>query len=213
MRHKQTPGAIAALPFTAAILLAAVFAWLAREVMTGATMPFDLRVRADVHQWADPVLTAVMIALSVTGAPYVVWPLFGAAFALLWRSGQHGAARLLAVSMAGALAVDLGLKPIFRRPRPAPFFNYSLPESYSFPSGHALFATCLYGVLAGILAGRLQRRSAAVALWSAAALLIAGIGLSRIYLGVHYPSDVIAGYTAALSWILAARAVTRLSYS
>ena len=209
MQPRRKPGHIITARLVFAILLAAAFAWLAREVTGGATMPFDLRIRAGVHQWAQPALTAVMIALSGIGAPYVVWPLFGVAFAVLWRSGQRPPARLLAFSMAGALALDVTLKYIFRRPRPSPFFNYTLPQSYSFPSGHALFAICFYGVLAAIVARRLQRRCAAVVLWTAAVLLIGGIGLSRIYLGVHYPSDVLAGYAAALSWVLAVRAGTR----
>jgi membrane-associated phospholipid phosphatase len=70
-------------------------------------------------------------------------------------------------------------------------------KSYSFPSGHALYSLCFYGVLASLLAAHAPPGAAPIGIYVAAALLIAGIGLSRVYLGVHYPSDVIAGYLAA----------------
>src|SRR6185369_17932911 len=74
-------------------------------------------------------------------------------------------------------------------------------HTYSFPSGHSLFSFCFYGVLAGLLTRRLKSRVARVLIWICAALLVSAIGLSRIYLGVHYPSDVIAGYLAASLWV------------
>ena len=64
-----------------------------------------------------------------------------------------------------------------------------------------MFSFCFYGVLAGLLAGRIGSRLGRVLIWTLAALLVAAIGLSRIYLGVHYPSDVIAGYLAAALWV------------
>jgi len=102
--------------------------------------------------------------------------------------------------MAGALVLDISLKYAFHRQRPTPFF-VPLPHTYSFPSGHALFSFCFYGVLAGLIADRVKSRAVEVCVWVAAALLIAAIGLSRIYLGVHYPTDVIAGYVAAAVWV------------
>ena len=76
-------------------------------------------------------------------------------------------------------------------------FSAASPSSYSFPSGHALGSLCFYGILAAILAGRARGRGAEFCIWVATVLLVGMIGLSRIYLGVHYPSDVIAGYCAA----------------
>ncbi|MFB3918234.1 MAG: phosphatase PAP2 family protein [Terriglobales bacterium] len=72
-----------------------------------------------------------------------------------------------------------------------------LPHSYSFPSGHSLFSFCIYGVLAGLLTARIRSGALRAVIWLLAAGLITAIGTSRIYLGVHYPSDVIAGYLAA----------------
>jgi len=103
----------------------------------------------------------------------------------------------------------LSLKYAFHRHRPTPFF-VSVPHTYSFPSGHSLFSFCFYGVLAGLLTRRLKSTVARVLIWICAALLISAIGLSRIYLGVHYPSDVIAGYLAASLWVSTLVALDRV---
>jgi membrane-associated phospholipid phosphatase len=116
---------------------------------------------------------------------------------------------LLAITMLGVAALDVSLKHAFHRPRPIAFFGTS-PSSYSFPSGHAFGSLCFYGVLAAILAARVRRRVAKFCLWIAAALLIGMIGFSRIYLGVHYPSDVIAGYLAGAVWVAAVLSLNKV---
>jgi undecaprenyl-diphosphatase len=100
----------------------------------------------------------------------------------------------------GALVLDLALKYAFHRHRPTPFFG-NLPTTYSFPSGHSLFSFCFYGTLAGLMAARTSSKPLKAVIYVLAAVLIFGIGLSRIYLGVHYPTDVVAGYLAAGIWV------------
>jgi undecaprenyl-diphosphatase len=107
--------------------------------------------------------------------------------------------------------LDISLKHAFHRIRPVPFF-VALPHTYSFPSGHALFSFCFYGVLAGLLADRTRSRTARIYLRLAAAVLIAAIGLSRIYLGVHYPTDVLGGYLAAAVWVSSMIAFDQLRF-
>jgi len=111
--------------------------------------------------------------------------------------------------MAGASILLFTLKNIFQRARPQPFFETLLPASYSFPSGHSLLSFCFYGALAAIVTRRIERRLFQVIVWTFAGSLVALIGLSRIYLGVHYPSDVLAGYTAAFVWIVAVAVTDR----
>jgi len=152
-----------------------------------------------VHRFASPAMTRAMTAISLLGYDILIVALIIALavfFYLRWRR----AAAWLAISMAGALALDLALKYSFHRPRPQPFFGVA-PHSFSFPSGHALCSFCFYAVLAGLIAARTRRLALRVAVGVIAAALIAAIGLSRIYLGVHYPSDVLAGYLAAAMWV------------
>jgi undecaprenyl-diphosphatase len=112
---------------------------------------------------------------------------------------------LLVVAAAGAEILDQLLKLLFHRQRPEAFFGYSQPGSFSFPSGHAISACVFYGVAAALIAARIDSRLQKAVVWIVAALLAGLIGLSRIYLGVHYPSDVVAGYAAAVVWVAALR--------
>ena len=178
----------------AAMLAVLLFAWLADEVFEGDTRQFDASVRAWVHHYASPPLTSAMTVISWFGSGVLAVVAIVAAFVFLRLRWRRAAVWLL-LTLAGALVLELTLKYAFHRPRPEAFFG-PLPRTYSFPSGHALLSLCVYGVLAGLLSARLRSGALRVLLWIVAAALVAGIGLSRIYLGVHYPSDVVAGYLA-----------------
>lgn len=179
------------------------FGWLADEVLEGDTVRFDNYIRSAVHQESSPPLTAVMLVFTAIGAPQVEAPLALAIFFVFWRKGWRRAAVLFVITLLGAGVLDATLKFAFHRPRPVPFFGLSVPGTYSFPSGHALFALCLYGILASLTAGRTPRVGVRVVIWMFAVILIAAIGFSRIYLGAHYPTDVIAGYAAGFIWVVA----------
>jgi undecaprenyl-diphosphatase len=180
-----------------------LFSWLGREILIGVTPVFDERVRETVHGIASPGMTAIMRALSTYGGPTSL-TIIGVVLALafLYR-GWHRGALLAVVTMAGAGLLDVLLKQEFGRTRPAAFFDYPLPASHSFPSGHAFFAASFFGGLAVLVTGRIAARWLRALVWAAAGVLILLIGLSRIYLGVHYPSDVLAGYAAATVWVAA----------
>jgi undecaprenyl-diphosphatase len=111
--------------------------------------------------------------------------------------------------MIGMAVLDITLKLAFLRPRPVAYFG-TAPTTYSFPSGHAMGSFCFYGVLAAILAARAKSRRTKWCIWAGAALLIGMIGFSRVYLGVHYPSDVIAGYCAGAVWVGAVASLSRI---
>jgi len=183
-----------------AVLALFLFGWLADEMLEGSTMAFDTRVRAATHALATPPLTHSLRLVSHLGGPSVLAVLGVILMAVFVAHRWWRGAIVLFVAMAGAGVLDTTLKLAFRRARPAPYFGYSLPESYSFPSGHALFAFCFFTAGAALLAPRLQHPALRWLVWSAAVLLILAIGFSRIYLGVHYPSDVVAGYTVGLIW-------------
>ena len=113
---------------------------------------------------------------------------------------------LFAVAALGAEALDTLLKLLFRRARPEVFFGLTAPRTYSFPSGHSMLSACFFGVLAALVTIRMASYARKLAVWAAATLATLLIGLSRVYLGVHYPSDVLAGYAAAVIWVLSVRA-------
>lgn len=180
-----------------------LFSWLGREILTGVTLALDDQIRMAVHGFASPRLTAIMRGLSLYGGPSGLTPIGLALSVAFLIKGWHRGAVLVVVTMAGAGLLDVLLKQSFGRVRPAAFFDYPLPTSHSFPSGHAFFAASFFGGLAVLVSGRVRSSALQTGVWILALLLILLIGLSRIYLGVHYPSDVIAGYAAAAVWIAA----------
>lgn len=191
------------LGLIAAVGALLIFAWLARGTRAGHTFAFDETLRAALHQYASPGLTALMRAVTQLGSTKFL--LFAGAlsattFALLrwWR-----ALTLFSFVFLGAILLNQSLKLIFQRARPSPFFDTPLPSSYSFPSGHALWSFCCYGALAAILNARIRNRAARSLVWTLVIVLVGLIGISRVYLGVHYPSDVLAGYAIALVWVVA----------
>lgn len=189
--------AVAILVPVAALVL---FAWLAEEVLKADTERFEAFIRTAVHRLSSPPLTQIMQAFSFLGAAAVLVAMSVLTIVLLSYFRHAREAILLAVTMAGAVGLDVVLKHAFHRPRPVPFFGTS-PHSYSFPSGHALGSLCFYATMAAILSAHVRRRGARLCIWIVAVLLIGIVGFSRIYLGVHYPSDVVAGYCAAISWV------------
>jgi undecaprenyl-diphosphatase len=189
----------------------ALFGWLGDEVLEGGVPSLDQQLRLLLHATASPGLTRAMQAISQYGGPARLAPLgliAAIGFALKgWRRGGV----LVVLTLAGAMLLDGLLKVLFARPRPESYFGYPEPTSYSFPSGHALFSICFFGGLAVLLVPRVRQRWLRLAVILGSALAIALIGLSRIYLGVHYPSDVLGGYAAGTVWVAAVAAGDRLA--
>ena len=192
-----------ALGLIAAALAFALFASLGRGIILGVTWPLDIAIRDGIHSIASTRLTRVMIAASLYGGPtslVTIGLVLAAIF--LWRGWYRGVL-LVVITMAGAGLLDTLLKLMFGRTRPAAFFDYPLPQSLSFPSGHAFFSASFLGGFAVLISGRLRNPLLRLLVWVVAIALILLIGLSRIYLGVHYPSDVLAGYAVAVVWVTA----------
>ena len=185
----------------AAAAALALFSWLGREIMEGEMLAFDDRIRALVQEIASPRLTAFMRGASLYGGPAVlVGTGLVAALAFLVRGWRRGAL-LVVITLAGAGLLNGLLKLSFARVRPAAFFDYPLPGSPSFPSGHALYSASVFGGLAALLSARLKSRVLQTVVWIAAIFLTGLVGASRVYLGVHYPSDVLAGFSVAVIWV------------
>lgn len=204
-----TPGSkrLLSLELLVGFLVAAaalvLFTWLGREILEGEVLAFDERIRALLHDLASPRLTSLMRGASLYGGPAVLIPAALAAAVAFVVKGWRRGALLAVVTLAGAGLLNGLLKFSFARVRPASYFDYPLPGSPSFPSGHALYAACVFGGLAVLATARLRSLPLQLAIWFIAVSLILLVGVSRIYLGVHYPSDVLAGFSVGIIWVTA----------
>jgi undecaprenyl-diphosphatase len=187
-----------------AVLLFAWFAQLASGVGPGE---LDTAGRAAVHSYAVPWLTALMKGASFAGSGWVLWPFGTLIVGLLSRAGRGRDAGLFAIAVLGANLISESMKLFFHRTRPQAWFDYPLPSTYSFPSGHAFESFCFFLCLAEVLIREDWRPVSKVAVWGAAVGCALTIGLSRVYLGVHYPTDVLAGYVAGIVWTTLIRVV------
>lgn len=174
---------------------------LTEEVLEGETLRFDQAVLLWLNARATPGLDVAALRVTALGDTLVVLTVALVAGSLLWLLGQRAYAALLAAAVGGAVALYPVLKMLFDRPRPQLFeWRAQHAASASYPSGHATMSVVLLVVLAYVVHRLARRRAVGVA-----AALVAGtgallIGLSRLYLGVHYPSDVAAGAIIGFAW-------------
>lgn len=179
------------------------FGIVADSVFEGELDRFDSGIRAFYQMFASPVVTSAMIFFTYLGSVYGIVGLLALVVIYLFLKGEKRAAALLTITMSGEAILGIVLKLSFQRPRPQAFFGFSPPDSYSFPSGHAFASLCFFGVLGWISASHLKSNVSVAVSWLFAGLIIFAIGSSRIYLGVHYPSDILAGYLAGIVWLSA----------
>jgi undecaprenyl-diphosphatase len=188
----------------AGVIVAGIGAWgfseLAETVMSGRTQKFDEAVLRWAYSLHTPTLDSVMLEITTLGTGTVVLMIVAVAALFLTLTQHKYSALLLIVASSGGLLLDMWLKHWFGRPRPHVFVWTTQAFGSSFPSGHAMGATIAYSTVA-YLAARLHKR-----LWARfvtmfiALLVIFLICFSRLYLGVHYPSDVLAGVIIGLAW-------------
>lgn len=177
-----------------------VFGVMAEELAEGDTH-VDTRVAAWLHEHASSGWTDFFEAVTVLGnVPTLVVVTFVAAI-LLSRMRRTAELQLLLLAAIGVQILTLGLKLGFERERPFFADPLATESSYSFPSGHASVSLAVYGTLGYIAARHLSTRRAQLASLGAAAVLVLLIGFSRLYLGVHFLSDVIAGFSIGIAWV------------
>lgn len=187
------------------------FFLLGSEVLEGETRGFDLFVLRAIqapgpgHPW----FVEAMRDLSGLGSTIVLCTLTGAGFGYLVLVSEKALAILLASATAsGAMAVGM-LKTAFGRSRPDAIFAAIESHGYGFPSGHATNSAIVFLTLGAIFASRQARPVERSCMLALAVLMAAMVGLSRVALGVHWPTDVIAGWAFgaawALLWLLAAQ--------
>ena len=176
------------------------FVQVAELVQEGATQRFDNAVMFWVRDHRLPWLERTMIELTALGN-WTVVGMVGAVAALFLTLTRHKhSAALLVISTAGGVIINGALKAAFARPRPEIFEWQTLATSSSFPSGHATAAALVYGTVAYLAARLHKRRWARFLTMFGALLFILLVSASRVYLGVHYPSDVLGGVISGLAW-------------
>jgi len=177
-----------------------LFAKIVEDVVEGESRRFDETVLLWIHSYSPDWLDEPMHIITALGYYWVVLPLLVLASYAFYRKGARISAALLVVATVGSLVLTMVLKSVFQRARPELFDSGYTASFYSFPSGHATIAVGFYGTLTLLVAWRLRGfwRWAVAAAGVALVLLI---GFSRLYLGVHYPTDVLAGFLAAPLWV------------
>jgi len=197
---RATVGVVLIVGTILALIGTVAFAQLGDWVQDGVTQQADVAILTWLGQHHTKLLTDAAVELTYLGTGTVVLMIVGVAALFLWHTEHKHSARILLFAVAGNILLNGVLKLMFHRARPSVFAWQTTAVSSSFPSGHAMSATVCYGTVA-YLASRLQKhKTSRVATLTAAVLLILMICSTRLYLGVHYPSDVVAGIIVGLAW-------------
>jgi undecaprenyl-diphosphatase len=185
-------------PIALSCAAALTFVLIAASVERGGwIVSVDARVETWLHALASPALTTFAIAISFLGAPSTLTvAAVAACFVLARHLSRDRVWVALALAVGGNL-LNYGLKSLFHRGRPSFEAPLLILSGYGFPSGHAMAATVFYGFAIGVLVPVRRRPDFALA---GGVSMIALVGFSRVYLGVHYVSDVLAGILEAIAW-------------
>lgn len=185
------------------------FAGIAEEVHEGEKLHLDtvvlraFRQPGDLARLRGPAWGLQMTHdISALGGATVLVLLTLLVLGYLLLIGRRRTAAFFAASIAGAYVVSASLKLLFSRPRPTLVPALAEVNSASFPSGHSLLSSAVYLTLGALLARTVARRREKSYFLGAAMLLTLLVGLSRVLLGVHYPTDVLAGWAAGAAWAL-----------
>lgn len=195
--------------FAAVALLSVVFIKLASEMREGETLGFDRSILMFFNHHSSPILDKTIPVLTDIGSVFGVVALlmvFGAAFVY---KREYMRATLLFVGVGGAGLLNIILKSSFMRERPDLWVQLVHETGYSFPSGHAMMSSA-FAVALVIALWHSRWRWWAVVF---AGLFVLFVGASRLYLGVHYPTDILAGWLVSTAWVVTAASLLRLRRS
>lgn len=183
----------AAVSFELAVLLLALFVALGSATIAGETLAADRTIILLVNAWTSPSLTTAMRAFTDLGSGYVIGPVCVVESIIYYRIGDPFPAAVLVLAVGSGVLLAPELKLVFMRPRPEVVPHLVAATGLSYPSGHTTLATVTYGFSAVMAVPRFSRRSAKLAIALGATALVLLVAVSRVYLGVHYPTDVLGG--------------------
>ena len=202
---------IGVVSFVGCLALLMVLGWLCQEVWEREAFSFDTNILLWIHQSATPILDSIMLNITGLADPPMVAAIFFGTTFWLWRRRKYSQIKVFAIACIGGLALNIGLKIFFAKPRPQLWHQLIVETSSSFPSGHALGSMVVYGFLAYLLATEFPRSSRLI--YAVMTGLILLIGLSRLYLGVHWLTDVIAGYLVGFLWVITCISILKCNLS
>lgn len=185
------------------VLSLALFAKITEDLLFNELQLFDQIVTNAIRSNPSEILTTVMTYISDMGSPLtlIIIALFMAGYLLFVRKHLWDAVQIPVV-LIGATVLNEALKVFFHRQRPS-LIHLVQVSGLSYPSGHAMISFSFYGLLICLLWLNLRKPVLRFFLICLLVILILLIGISRIYLGVHYPSDVVAGFAAGSAWLVA----------
>ena len=191
--------------FAGIVLPLGLAATLADDILDKETLRFDVPILLWLHARANPVWDRVFVVITEAGG-FPGTAIIGTLGALrLWRQGRIRAGWFWGLSIGGAGLLNMVVKLFFRRERPALWQSISPEHDYSFPSGHSMLSA---SVALAILLLLWPTKWRIPALVFAIAWPIC-VGVSRLYIGVHFPSDVLAGWCAGLAWTMGVYVILR----
>jgi undecaprenyl-diphosphatase len=183
------------------------FVSLAGEVIEGDTQAFDTRILRALRDPADPSrpvgpgwIEGPLLDLTALGGPTVLGLVVLVVTGFLVLQTRYRTAVVVAITSAGGEVLNTVMKYMFNRPRPTIVPHLRAVYSTSFPSGHAMESAIVYLTFGAILMRAAESRLTKIYILSMAVLLTALVGVSRVYLGVHYPTDVIGGWIVGFMW-------------
>jgi undecaprenyl-diphosphatase len=189
------------------VISAWMFIELADEVREGETASIDraiLKAFREPSDLSNPIgprrLEEAVRDITALGSGVVLLLFSGVAIAFFLFTRRFNACLLLSAALGGGLLLNSSLKSFFNRPRPEYVTQLHYVDTYSFPSGHSLLAAVVYLTLGALVARLLPKRRQKIYVLSVAVFFTFLVGVSRVYLGVHYPTDVLAGWTVGLLW-------------
>ena len=206
----QRPEAVVLAAALVAVAAALAFIALADELHEGDLGSFDdrlLREARRIVRSSDSIPAAISFNVTALGSLPVLVLVVACVIGFLGLMRERKQALYVLVATAGGGLLSQGLKGLFERPRPTLVPRLVHVNSWSFPSGHALASAVVYLTLGALIAASIEQRTAKLYCLAVALCLTFIVGISRVALGVHYPTDVLGGWMAGLSWALACWAV------
>ena len=177
---------------------------LGEEVLDQERFAFETPLMLTLHAHSTPLLNGAAVALATIGGYQVIAPL-SAVFAYLLHRRSFTLSRFFVVAVLGAALMNALMKLLFHRPRPELWPRLVQESGASFPSGHSMYSTAFVTALI-LLAWPTRRRWPVLALGTLFTLVV---GWSRVDLGVHYPTDVLAGWLSGAAWVLGVYSLLR----